>query len=84
MVRVLHCIHEIELSRMAVLTPYKAQKEEIRKLAVQAKLLSEDHSTGLNVASITESQGKLPNCKSTIVCKRQNDIAAYILGSQCY
>ena len=63
-VRALHDIHKVELSRMAVLTPYSAQKEEIRKLAVQAKLLSSDHSTGLKVASITESQGKPPNCYS--------------------
>ena len=57
MARVLHYIHKIDISRMAILTPYSAQKEEIRKLAVQAKLLSSDQSTGLKVASITESQG---------------------------
>ena len=54
--RVLHNIHKVEFSQMAVLTPYSAQKEEIKKLADQAKL------TGLKVASITESQGKPPNC----------------------
>ena len=51
--RVLHYIHEIHVSRMAILTPYSAQKEEIRKLAIRAKL-----PTGLKVASVTESQGK--------------------------
>ena len=56
--RVLHYIHKIDVSRMAILTPYSAQKEEIKKLAIRAKLMSDDQSRGLKVASITESQGK--------------------------
>ena len=55
---VLHYLHNVRLEEMAILTPYSAQKDEIRKLAVMAKLQKEEGRVGIKVASITESQGK--------------------------
>ena len=59
---VLHHLHNVRLEEMAIHTPYSAQKEEIRKRAVIAKLLKEGEKeslSGIKVASITESQGKI-------------------------
>ena len=50
---VLHQEHKIAISEMAVLTPYTAQKEKIKKL-VQKKA---GDLKNLRVSSINESQG---------------------------
>ena len=50
----------MRLKEIAILTPYSAQKETIKQLAVKAKLLSEkggEEGTEIKVATITESQG---------------------------
>ncbi len=61
---VLHRLHAVRLEEMAILTPYSAQRDEIRKLAVEDNLLEEikagESPKGIKVASITESQGKAP------------------------
>ncbi len=57
---VLHRVHRVRLEEMAILTPYSAQKDEIKKLALQVNLLREGPGPtpdGIKVASITESQG---------------------------
>ncbi len=56
-------MHAVRLEEMAILTPYSAQRDEIRKLAVEYKLLKEiagGSPSGIKVASITESQGNAP------------------------
>ena len=53
-------MHNVGLKEIAVLTPYSAQKETIKQLAVKAKLLNEkrgEEGAEIKVATITESQG---------------------------
>ena len=53
-------MHDVRLREIAILTPYSAQKEVIKQLAVKAKLLSEkcgEADAEIKVATITESQG---------------------------
>lgn len=47
-------MYKAKLSEIALMTPYRAQKDCIKKLANDAGLLNTD---GLTVATITESQG---------------------------
>ena len=50
----------MRLKEIAILTPYSAQKEIIKQLAVKAKLLNEkggEVGAEIKVATITESQG---------------------------
>ena len=53
-------MHNVGLKEIAVLTPYSAQKDVIKQLAVKAKLLNEKggkEGAEIKVATITESQG---------------------------
>ena len=64
--RVLHHVHGVKLNELAILTPYSAQKETIKKLAAEAKLLNESPSDTIKVASITESQGSYIIYRTTL------------------
>ena len=53
-------MHDVRLREIAILTPYSAQKEVIKQLAVKAKLLNENGGEAdaeIKVATITDSQG---------------------------
>ena len=53
-------MHNVRLKEIAILTPYSAQKEIIKQLAVKAKLLygkGGEAGAEIKVATITESQG---------------------------
>ena len=52
--RVIHKVHKVDLRQIALMTPYRAQKECLKELAKQSMLLG---TNGLAVATITESQG---------------------------
>lgn len=62
-VRVLHQIHEVKLTEMAVLTPYSAQREEIKKEMMKHRDLMDGSlgrdTPGVSVSSINESQGQM-------------------------
>ena len=47
----------MRLNAIALMTPYRAQKDHIKELANDAGLLGTD---GLTVTTITESQGVVP------------------------
>ena len=49
--RVIHQVYKAKLSEIALMTPYRAQKDCVKQLANVAGL------DGLTVATITESQG---------------------------
>ena len=55
-VRVLHCKHKVPNCQIAVLTPYKAQKEKIKDKLKQGE---PDDLKNIQVESISESQGRL-------------------------
>jgi superfamily I DNA and/or RNA helicase/exoribonuclease R len=52
--RVIHVVYKVRLNAIALMTPYRAQKDHIKELANDAGLLGTD---GLTVTTITESQG---------------------------
>ena len=61
-------MHDVRLREIAILTPYSAQKEIIKQLAVKAKLLNEkggEADAEIKVATITESQG-MKKCTVTL------------------
>ena len=51
--RVIHVVYKVGLNKIALMTPYRAQKDHIKKLVIDAGLLAK----GLTVTTITESQG---------------------------
>ena len=53
----LHKVHKVKLSSIALLTPYTAQKELIKKYAEDRVIYKEDGSETVRIVSITESQG---------------------------
>ena len=62
-VRVLHHAHRVAFKQIAVLTPYSAQREEIKRVMIKhpdlVRTTSGSKKPAVKVASITESQGSL-------------------------
>ena len=56
--KVLHEVYRVDLSQIALLTPYTNQKSKISDLATEARLTGSDRRAGVTVATITESQGR--------------------------
>ena len=53
--RVMHRVHEVKLTEIAIMTPYKAQRDYLKVLADKEGLLGPDGLAA--VVTITESQG---------------------------
>ena len=71
----------MRLKEIAILTPYSAQKETIKQLAVKAKLLNEkrgEEGAEIKVATITESQGM----KQKVSCQYYYSCINYSSGTR--
>ena len=71
------------LKEIAILTPYSAQKEVIKQLAVKAKLLNEkggEAGEEIKVATITESQG-IKKCTVNLGISTSSGLQSLSIGN---